>query len=100
MLAYNSSVYESTGLTPAIAMFGRELRLPLDVQIENPPEQEAQGLPEYIDRVHELVRDHLKTQQRLQKCLHDRHANEMHIRQNDRVWLAVPRSAVSASLTW
>ncbi|KRZ82155.1 hypothetical protein T08_2326 [Trichinella sp. T8] len=53
-----------------------------------------------MDRVHELVRDHLKTQQRLQKCLHDRHANETHIRQNDRVWLAVPRSAVSASLTW
>ncbi|KRZ61603.1 hypothetical protein T02_9897 [Trichinella nativa] len=91
MLAYNSSVYESTGVTPAIAMFGRELRLPLDVQIENPPEQEAHGLPEYIDRVHELVRDHLKTQQRLQKCLHDRHANETHIRQNVRVWLAVPR---------
>ncbi|KRY57767.1 Gag-Pol polyprotein [Trichinella britovi] len=32
-------VDESTGVTPAIAMFGRELRLPLDVQIENPPEQ-------------------------------------------------------------
>ncbi|KRX25398.1 hypothetical protein T07_10644 [Trichinella nelsoni] len=57
-----------------------------------------QGLPEYIrktreriDGVHELVMDHLKTQQRRQKCLHDRHANETHFRQNDRVWLAVPR---------
>ncbi|KRZ48053.1 Pro-Pol polyprotein [Trichinella nativa] len=37
MLAYNSSVHESTGVTPAIAMLGRELRLPLDVQIGNPP---------------------------------------------------------------
>ncbi|KRY42307.1 Retrovirus-related Pol polyprotein from transposon opus [Trichinella spiralis] len=92
MLAYNSSVHESTGVTPAIAMFGRELGLPLDVQIENPPEQETQGLPEYIrktreriDRVYELVMDHLKTQQRLQKCLYDRHANETHFSKNDRV---------------
>ncbi|KRY26847.1 Transposon Ty3-I Gag-Pol polyprotein, partial [Trichinella spiralis] len=37
MLAYNSSVQESTGVTPAIAMLGPELRLPMDVQIENPP---------------------------------------------------------------
>ncbi|KRY10678.1 Retrovirus-related Pol polyprotein from transposon [Trichinella patagoniensis] len=48
MLAYNSSVHESTGVTPAIAMLGRELRLPLDVQIGNPPGREAQGLPDYI----------------------------------------------------
>ncbi|KRX55529.1 hypothetical protein T09_9577 [Trichinella sp. T9] len=82
MLAYNSSVYEITGVTPAIAMFGRELRLPEYIWKNR----------ERIDRVHELVRDHLKTQQRLQKCLHDRHANETHIRQNDRVWLAVPRN--------
>ncbi|KRY09427.1 hypothetical protein T12_13632 [Trichinella patagoniensis] len=48
MLAYNSSVYESTGVTPAIAMLGRELRFPLDIQIRNPPGREAQGLPDYI----------------------------------------------------
>ncbi|KRY42383.1 Retrovirus-related Pol polyprotein from transposon [Trichinella spiralis] len=98
MLAYNSSVHESTGVTPAIAMLGRELRLPLDVQIGNPPGREAQGLPDYIrgtreriDRVHELARDHLKTQQRRQKCLHDRHAKESRFCPNDRVWLAMPR---------
>ncbi|KRZ48049.1 Transposon Ty3-G Gag-Pol polyprotein [Trichinella nativa] len=98
MLAYNSSVHESTGVTPAIAMLGRELRLPLDVQIGNPPGGEAQGLPDYIretreriDRVHELARDHLKTQQRRQKYLHDRHAKESRFCPNDRVWLAMPR---------
>ncbi|KRY47380.1 Retrovirus-related Pol polyprotein from transposon [Trichinella britovi] len=98
MLAYNSSVHESTGVTPAIAMLGRELRLPLDVQIGNPPGREAQGLPDYIretreriDRVHELARDHLKTQQRRQKYLHDRHAKESRFCPNDRVWLAMPR---------
>ncbi|KRZ16191.1 Retrovirus-related Pol polyprotein from transposon [Trichinella zimbabwensis] len=96
MLAYNSSVHESKGVTRAIAILGRELRLPLDVQIGNPPGREAQGLPDYIretresiGRVHELARDHLKTQQRRQKCLHDRHAQESCFWPNDRVWLAM-----------
>ncbi|KRX36678.1 hypothetical protein T05_16187 [Trichinella murrelli] len=71
MLANNSSDHESTGVIPAIAMLGRESRMPLDVQIGNPPWREALGLPDYIrgtreriDLVHEVVRDHLKTQQR------------------------------------
>ncbi|KRX20025.1 Retrovirus-related Pol polyprotein from transposon [Trichinella nelsoni] len=58
--------------------------LPLYVQMGNPPEQETQGLPEYI-------RDHLKTQQRRQKCLYDCHANETRFCLNDSVLLAVPR---------
>ncbi|KRZ83163.1 hypothetical protein T08_12706 [Trichinella sp. T8] len=41
MLPYNSSVHKSTGLTPAIAIFRRELQLLLYVQIGNPPEQET-----------------------------------------------------------
>ncbi|KRZ82866.1 Retrovirus-related Pol polyprotein from transposon [Trichinella sp. T8] len=48
MLAYNSSVHESPGITPAIAMLGRESRLSLDVQIVNAPGREALGLPDYI----------------------------------------------------
>ncbi|KRZ56343.1 hypothetical protein T02_14673 [Trichinella nativa] len=54
MLPYNSSVHKSTGLTPAIAMFRRELRLLLYVRIG----------------------DHMKTQRRRQKCLYDCHTNE------------------------
>ncbi|KRX62971.1 Pro-Pol polyprotein [Trichinella sp. T9] len=73
MLAYNSSVHKSTG-------------------IGNPPGRETQGLPDYIretreriDRVHDLARDHLKTQKRRQKCLHDRHIKESRFCPNDRV---------------
>ncbi|KRZ66321.1 hypothetical protein T10_376 [Trichinella papuae] len=33
----------------------------------------------------------MKTQQRRQKCLHDRHVNETRFRLNDRVWLAMPK---------
>ncbi|KRY45361.1 Retrovirus-related Pol polyprotein from transposon [Trichinella britovi] len=48
MLANNRSDHESPGVTPAIAILGRESRLPLDVQIRHPPWGEALGLPDYI----------------------------------------------------
>ncbi|KRY04764.1 hypothetical protein T03_7372, partial [Trichinella britovi] len=48
MLANNRSDHESPGVTPAIAMLGRESRLPLDVQIRHPPWGKALGLPDYI----------------------------------------------------
>ncbi|KRZ82585.1 Retrovirus-related Pol polyprotein from transposon 17.6 [Trichinella sp. T8] len=71
MLANNRSDHESAGMTPAIAMLGRESRLPLDVQIRHPPWGKALGLPDYIrenskriDLVHEMAWDQVKTQQR------------------------------------
>ncbi|KRZ81569.1 hypothetical protein T08_9395 [Trichinella sp. T8] len=48
MLANNRSDHNCPGLSPAIAMLGRESRLPLDVQIRHPPWGEALGLPDYI----------------------------------------------------
>ncbi|KRY40812.1 Pro-Pol polyprotein [Trichinella spiralis] len=47
-LAYNSSVHARAGVTTAIAMLGRELGFPLDVQNGNPHGREAQGLQDYI----------------------------------------------------
>ncbi|KRY48794.1 Retrovirus-related Pol polyprotein from transposon [Trichinella britovi] len=81
MLAYNSSVNESTGVTPAIAMFGRELQLPLDIQMGSLQRNDKETLPNYIwqtreriDIVHEQMRRQLKVQQRQQKSLYDRKA--------------------------
>ncbi|KRX29853.1 hypothetical protein T09_13193, partial [Trichinella sp. T9] len=66
MLAYNSSVNESTGVTPAMAMFGRELQLPLDIQMGSPQRNDTETLPNYIrqtreriDIVHEQMRRQL-----------------------------------------
>ncbi|KRZ81324.1 hypothetical protein T08_14068 [Trichinella sp. T8] len=76
MLANNRSDHESPGVTPAIAMLGRELRLPLDVQIGHPPWGKALGLP--CSNV-------------AKNCLHDQHAKELRFSPNDRMWLAMLR---------
>ncbi|KRY44286.1 Retrovirus-related Pol polyprotein from transposon [Trichinella britovi] len=98
MLAYNSSVNESTGVTPAIAMFGRELQLPLDIQMGSLQRNDKETLPNYIwqtreriDIVHEQMRRQLKVQQRQQKSLYDRKAPQGTFCVNDLVWLAIPR---------
>ncbi|KRX33801.1 Retrovirus-related Pol polyprotein from transposon [Trichinella murrelli] len=98
MLAYNSSVNESTGVTPAIAMFGRELQLPLDIQMEWPQRKDTETLPNYIrqtreriDIVHEQMRRQLTVQQRRQKSLYDRKATQGTFRVMDLVWLAILR---------
>ncbi|KRZ81489.1 Retrovirus-related Pol polyprotein from transposon [Trichinella sp. T8] len=98
MLAYNSSVNESTGVTPAIAMFGRELQLPLDIQMGSLQRNDRETLPNYIwqtreriDIVHEQMRRQLKVQQRQQKSLYDRKATQGTFCVNDLVWLAIRR---------
>ncbi|KRZ47451.1 Transposon Tf2-9 polyprotein [Trichinella nativa] len=48
MLAYNGSINESTAVTPAMAMFGREQQLPLDIQMGSPQRKETETLPNYI----------------------------------------------------
>ena len=39
MLAYRTSVQETTGMTPFNLTFGREVQLPIDIMYGNPPSQ-------------------------------------------------------------
>ncbi len=66
LMAYRSAVHDTTGCTPAKVMFGRDLRLPVDLQFGRPTE-EPRPVTEYvatmqekIERVHHFARTHLK----------------------------------------
>ncbi|KAJ8982924.1 hypothetical protein NQ317_004580 [Molorchus minor] len=43
LLAYRSSVHETTGQTPASIIMGRELRLPCDLKFGCPPGEDVAG---------------------------------------------------------
>ncbi|KRZ17157.1 Transposon Tf2-9 polyprotein [Trichinella zimbabwensis] len=81
------NVNESTGVAPAMAMFGRELQLPLGIQMGSPQWKDTETLPNYIrqtseriDIEHEQMRRQLKVQQRWQKSLYDRKATQEPLR--------------------
>ncbi len=96
MLAYRTSVQESTRATPFQLMFGREVRLPVDVMYGNPsPAQTstsryALDLRLHLDKSYENVRNHMGLQQRRQKTLYDRRIHGAPFRLDDQVWLHSP----------
>ncbi|UYV65014.1 K02A2.6-like [Cordylochernes scorpioides] len=51
LMAYRSSVHETTGYSPAKMLFGRELKLPCDL-IFGCPNSIGEGSNEFVDRLH------------------------------------------------
>ena len=95
MMAYRTSVQESTGCTPFYLMFGREGRLPADVMFRLPSSpmqvnKYAQDMRFRMEQAYQLVRDRLQLQQRRQKALYDRTTNGSLYAIGDHVWLHCP----------
>ena len=80
MMAYRSSVHASTGYSPFCVMFGREMRIPLDVMMAEETDAEPDCM--YTDFVSDLrdnlvsafrnVRNHLAAAQKRQKDSFDK----------------------------
>ena len=75
MMAYRSSVHESTGYTPQFLVLGQELSLPLDCMYPKPQENETTDIHEFVynkqqafQRAFELVRRNLNEKQKTPKC--------------------------------
>ena len=96
MMAYRTSVHETTGFTPFQLMFGREVRLPLDVMFGGPPEpcEEPTGyafqLRKRLKEAYELVRQKTQAEQKRQKDSYDRRVSGTKFKIGDRVWLHSP----------
>lgn len=101
MLAYRTSVQESTGCTPYFLLFGREARLPVDVMFGLPPSVPPQPVHQYskdlrarLDTAYGMVRERLGWRQCRQKMVYDRRRAGRPYTVGEWVWLhcpAVPR---------
>ena len=96
LLSYRASTHETTGLTPANMLFGRELRLPCDLLFGAPPDKAepineyAANLVEKLHDTHRFGRQHMKVASDRMKARYDQLANSAGFQEGDRVWLYRP----------
>ena len=79
LLAYRSSVHESTGFTPHYLVFGHEVSLPLDLMYRPPPSTTPTDVHVWVSQkeeafrhAYELVRRNATTQQRRRNNLYNK----------------------------
>ena len=95
-MAYRASVHDTTKFTPFHLMFGREIRLPIDVMFGKTPDpvqehtEYATELRARLENAFELVREHTRAAQKRQKDRYDRRASGGRYEVGDRVWLHSP----------
>jgi hypothetical protein len=93
LLAYRALTHDTTGMTPANMVFGRELRLPCDLMFGAPPDKEQSttdyvaDLVERLHDTHHYARRHLTVASDRMKARYDRLANSAGFQECERVWL-------------
>jgi hypothetical protein len=94
LLAYRASTHDTTGLTPASLVFGRELRLPCDLLFGVPPVKErpttdyAAELVDWPYDIHNYARQNLKLASDRMKTRYDKLANSAGYQEGDSVALS------------
>jgi hypothetical protein len=92
LLAYRASTHDTTGLTPASLVFGRELRLLCDLLFGVHPDKErtttnyAADLVDHLHDIHNYDRQHLKLASDRMKTRYDKVANSAGYQEGHRVW--------------
>ena len=110
LMAYRSSVHESTRQTPACLIFGRELNLPLDLLYGRPPEPErpekmdnyVQELQEKLKDIHKFPRARMQIASERMKQRYDVGTSRKIFESEDLVWLHNPqrKKGISPKLDW
>ena len=97
LMAYRSSVHRSTGYTPFHLMYGREMKLPLDIMMGVPDQEEhtsygdfATKLKQNLTEAYQHVRENLQTAQCRQKEYYDRVVKDSEFQSGDQVYLYSP----------
>ena len=101
MLAYRSSIHETTGISPAMMMLGRELTLPVDMTLGRPIRDErlcatghAYQLEQRLLDVHDFARKHLDISSESMKRRYDIKAHKIPCKVGDAVWNYYPKRRV------
>ena len=97
LMAYRSSVHESTGFISYFLVFGHEMSLPLDLMYQPPEQSESSSLKkqvlerqEAIRKAFELVRRNTTAQQLRRSALYNRKVHGPVYREGDWVLLHYP----------
>ena len=94
--AYNTSIQASTGYTPYYLMYGREARLPIDLQFGTSfsdtlsSDLYVQQLQSSLSYAYQIVRNTLGNVQQRQKTLYDSSLHGKPFAKGDTVWLYSP----------
>ena len=99
LMAYRSAEHEATGYTPAQLMIGRDLRLPLDLLMERPPDDRDEcTTSEFVRRqrdsmrtVRAQVEGNLRISADTMKQRKDIKATLEPLEEDDQVWLYNPK---------
>ena len=101
MLAYRASIHETTGVSPAMMMFGRELTLPVDMTLGRPIREDrlcatehAYQLEEKLLEIHDFARKHLNISSESMKRRYDVKIHKVPYQVNDAVWYYYPKRKV------
>ena len=98
MMAYRSSVHDTTGMTQNMMMFGREVATPLDLQYEMPSQiKESPStkwvweLQERLENAHAFVRKKMNQSMVRQKHYHDRKLKWKQFEDGEEAYVFFPR---------
>ena len=104
MMAYRSSVYESTGYTSQFLVFGQELSLPLECMYPIPQENITTDIHEFVynkqqtfQRAFELVRRNLNEKQKRRNAIYNKKVHGPKYKEGQKVLLYHPAIVVGTT---
>ena len=107
MMAYRSTVHESTSCSPCLLMLGREIGLPLDITCGLTPDgdcctvQYAMEMQQSLLRAHAIAAKSLKRKVQHQKRMYDRKSRPRRPNIGDWVWYYyTPNANKKLSMPW
>ena len=109
MAAYRASVHSTTGYSPNRLFLGRETRMPLDLVMGVPKEDEGQpqstdayvqNLKEKTEAAYEIARRELRVAAERRKKTYDVRVKKTDFAVNDWVWYWYPRRYTKKSPKW